>query len=59
MSIAQIVQRCTSPIRWEAQSEVATFSAQAGKGGLWIDPVAFLQIARVWTLAEWALNTAQ
>jgi hypothetical protein len=59
MSILQIVQRCTSSLRWEPPSEVTTSSAQAGKGGLWIDPVAFLQITGAWALAEWALNTAQ
>lgn len=59
MSILQIVQICTSPLRWELPSEVTTPSAQAGKGGLWVDPVAFLQITGAWTLAEWALNIAQ
>ena len=58
MSILQLVAKCT-PMEWQAPLEMEALASGSDEKGLWIDPVAFIQILNGWALAEWAIRTAQ
>jgi hypothetical protein len=58
MSILQLVAKCT-PTEWQAPLKLEPLSGGRGDKGLWIDPVAFIQVLNGWALAEWAIGTAQ
>ena len=46
-------------MEWQAPLEVCPLSRGSNDKGLWIDPVAFIQVLNGWALAEWAIGTAQ
>ena len=58
MSILQLVAKCT-PTEWQVPLELSPLPQGRSDKGLWIDPVAFIQILNGWALAEWAIRTAQ
>jgi len=58
MSILQVVAKCT-PMEWQVPLELEPLSSGSNDKGLWIDPVAFIQVLNGWALAEWAIRTAQ
>jgi hypothetical protein len=58
MSILQLMVKCT-PMEWQAPLELEPLSSGSDDKGLWIDPVAFIQVLNGRALAEWAIRTAQ
>lgn len=58
MSILQLVGKCT-PTEWQVPLELSPLPNRGSEKGLWIDPVAFIQVLNGWGLAEWAIRTAQ
>jgi len=58
MSILQLVRKCT-PTEWQVPLELSPLPNRGSDKGLWIDPVAFIQVLNGWELAEWAIRTAQ
>jgi hypothetical protein len=58
MSILQLVAKCT-PTEWQVPLELSPLPRQSSDKGLWVDPVAFINVLNGWELAEWAMGTAQ
>jgi hypothetical protein len=58
MSILQLVAKCT-PTEWQAPLELSPLTGPRDDTGLWIDPVALIQLLNGWALAAWAMRTAQ
>jgi hypothetical protein len=58
MSIIQLVTKCT-PTEWQVPLELCPLPSRGSDQGLWIDPVAFIQVLNGWELAAWAIGTAQ
>ena len=58
MSILQLVEKCT-PQEWHAPLELSPPPNKGSDKGLWVDPVALIQVLNGWALAEWAIGTAQ
>lgn len=57
MSLLGIVQR-SIPNNWQMPLDLAPLSDTGGGGGLWVDPVALLEIINGLALARWALRQA-
>jgi hypothetical protein len=58
MSILQLVRKCT-PTEWQVPLELSPLPNRGSDKGLWIDPLAFINVLNGWELAEWAIRTAQ
>lgn len=58
MSILQLVTKCT-PTEWQVRLELSPLPDQGSDKGLWVDPVALIDLLNGWELAEWAIRTAQ
>jgi len=58
MSILQLVAKCTLT-EWQVPLDLRPLPNSGNDKGLWIDPVAFLDVLNGWELAEWAIRTAQ
>jgi hypothetical protein len=58
MSILQLVRKCT-PTEWQVPLELSPLPNRGSDKGLWIDPVAFIQVLNGWELAEWAIRKAK
>jgi hypothetical protein len=58
MSILQLVEKCT-PQEWRVPLELSPLPDKGSEKGLWVDPVAFVQLLNGWALAQWAIRTAQ
>jgi len=58
MSILQLVVKCT-PTEWRVPLELSPLPSQGSDKGLWVDPVAFINILNGWELAAWAMRTAR
>jgi hypothetical protein len=56
MSIIQLVTKCT-PTEWQVPLELCPLPSRGSDQGLWIDPVAFIQVLNGWELAAWAIGT--
>jgi len=55
MSILQLVVKCT-PTEWRVPLELSPLPSQGSDKGLWVDPVAFINILNGWELAAWAIR---
>jgi hypothetical protein len=53
-----LVEKCT-PQEWHAPLELSPLPNKGSDKGLWVDPVALIQVLNGWALAEWAIGTAQ
>jgi hypothetical protein len=58
MSILQLITKCT-PTEWQVPLELSPLPDQGSDKGLWVDPVAFINVLNGWELAEWAIGTAR
>jgi len=58
MSILQLVEKCT-PQEWHVPLELSPLPLLGSGKGLWVDPVALIQVLNGWALAEWAIRTVQ
>ena len=58
MSVLQLVEKCTAQ-EWQVPLELSPLPSRGIDKGLWIDPVAFLQVLNGWALALWAIQMAQ
>jgi len=58
MSILQLAAKCT-PTEWQVPLDLRPLPNSGNDKGLWVDPVAFLDVLNGWELAEWAIRTAQ
>ena len=50
MSIMQLVAKCT-PREWQVPLEVSPLPRRGSDQGLWIDPVAFIEILNGWVVS--------
>jgi hypothetical protein len=58
MSILRLAAKCT-PTEWQVPLELSPLPIQGSDKGLWIDPVAFVNLLNGWELAQWAIRTAR
>ena len=55
MSIVELTQRCI-PNQLQLPLELTPLPEASGRGGLWVDPVHFLEVISGWALAQWAIQ---